>query len=417
MRLKYLIQVLFVSALVGAGICACVASAQPGNDSKDGKPLDPGKVFDEGQKAVNIATEREAKFKKLCDDFEKSMENNRRAPLNLKDEKLAWDRLGQLIEWLLQECDVVIGQHPKFKDEHELLSAAYDSSISGLQQCIKVLEADAQKEKEDARKDDYLLLARISRTCAERIAARAKLASLTKLEVEKLVKAAEKDKAYFVRAAQVIKLVKQPLEREMVADEFLKRIQRYQEHREQFRKIMRDWSDHLEQTPSSPPTPIKVGSGSSKVPQAHFPAKRDPKSNSKGDGQLAAAIEPGMATAWQHEGKGKDGPSANQRHTSGVPEVKFAQTTPTNKALVIVQLPAAARLYLDDKLTSSQGSERTFLTPELEPGVTYGYTIRIELLQPNGELVTEVRRVSFQAGRQAHVKFDDVPSDVQTASR
>lgn len=224
--------------------------------AKGESPGDP-EFFKEGQKAMDIAAKREEQFKKLCEDFARSLEKAPRQPLNLKEEKLLWDRLDKIIEMLSEDCDNIIKHGPKFKTDHALLMAAYENAIKGLENVARICNADAKNEKEDGRKEDYLVLGRISEKCIEKMRVKAKEAGVRKLEVEKLVSEAERDRNYFFRASQVIKLVKQPLEQEIVADEFLKRIQRYQERREQFRKLMRGWSDKLDETP---PPGIKVSS-------------------------------------------------------------------------------------------------------------------------------------------------------------
>src|ERR1700722_8207023 len=54
---------------------------------------------------------------------------------------------------------------------------------------------------------------------------------------------------------------------------------------------------------------------------------------------------------------------------------------PAGQALLIVTLPANAKLYLNNLPTRSQGPMRSFVTPVLEPGATFTYTFRMELTQ------------------------------------
>jgi uncharacterized protein (TIGR03000 family) len=80
------------------------------------------------------------------------------------------------------------------------------------------------------------------------------------------------------------------------------------------------------------------------------------------------------------------------------------------RALVIVQCPADARLYLDNLLTAGGTNLRTFYTPELERGVNYYYTLRVEVPR-DGRVLTESQRVYFQAGREVRVSFEHLNPD------
>lgn len=111
-----------------------------------------------------------------------------------------------------------------------------------------------------------------------------------------------------------------------------------------------------------------------------------------------------------------------EKDTSNLSKLKVARVShvhggaPADRALLIVHLPADARLYLNGNLTRSQGTQRTFLTPELEPGSTFEYAIRIELPH-EGKLLTQTRTVNFRAGGQAVVVFEGPGFNLQTARR
>ena len=76
------------------------------------------------------------------------------------------------------------------------------------------------------------------------------------------------------------------------------------------------------------------------------------------------------------------------------------ETVPANKALVVVTLPADARLFLNDQLMRAHGSQRSFLTPPLELGSTFNYTLRMEV-QHNGALRTPGNAAGYLPGRSA----------------
>jgi uncharacterized protein (TIGR03000 family) len=85
-----------------------------------------------------------------------------------------------------------------------------------------------------------------------------------------------------------------------------------------------------------------------------------------------------------------------------------------NRAVIVVTLPEGARLFLEDQETRQQTSRRrTFLTPELTPGVTYYYefTIRAD------NAASETRRVAFRAGTEARLSFIEPAERAQVAQK
>ena len=108
--------------------------------------------------------------------------------------------------------------------------------------------------------------------------------------------------------------------------------------------------------------------------------------------------------------KDKEVPKEKQDAT-GLPKIRVAQLSsmqqeavPANKALVVVSLPADARLFLNGQFTRAQGTLRSFMTPALEPGGIFTYTFRMELFQ-NGAVRTQTQEVTFQAGQRVSVVF------------
>ena len=75
-----------------------------------------------------------------------------------------------------------------------------------------------------------------------------------------------------------------------------------------------------------------------------------------------------------------------------------------NTAQVDVRLPAAAELWFDGHQTAQTGSDRTFRTPDLEPGQDYVYTIRAQWAA-DGKPVEETRKVTVHAGDHLAVRF------------
>jgi uncharacterized protein (TIGR03000 family) len=74
-------------------------------------------------------------------------------------------------------------------------------------------------------------------------------------------------------------------------------------------------------------------------------------------------------------------------------------------AVIVVSLPADARLTVDDTPTRSTSSVRTLISPPLQPGKAFTYTLKAEINRGNGP-ITETREVTVRAGEQANVRFD-----------
>jgi len=70
-------------------------------------------------------------------------------------------------------------------------------------------------------------------------------------------------------------------------------------------------------------------------------------------------------------------------------------------ATIIVSLPVGARLTVDGTPTMSTSERRTFLTPNLQHGVTYAYTLRAETTSGVRE-----ERVTVRAGETSTVQFN-----------
>jgi uncharacterized protein (TIGR03000 family) len=78
-----------------------------------------------------------------------------------------------------------------------------------------------------------------------------------------------------------------------------------------------------------------------------------------------------------------------------------------SQARVIVELPADARLYVDDQLMKTTSARRVFSTPTLEKGQTYYYILRAEVMR-DGKTQTDTRRVLVRAGQEIKASFSDL---------
>jgi uncharacterized protein (TIGR03000 family) len=78
-------------------------------------------------------------------------------------------------------------------------------------------------------------------------------------------------------------------------------------------------------------------------------------------------------------------------------------------ARILVRLPADATLTVDGAPTTSRDAVRTLVSPPLQPGKQYQYTLRAEIMR-DGKKVERSRDVTVRAGEQSEVTFD-LPSD------
>ncbi len=87
-----------------------------------------------------------------------------------------------------------------------------------------------------------------------------------------------------------------------------------------------------------------------------------------------------------------------------------------SRAKLVVELPADAKLYIDDLPMKTTSGVRSFNTPTLEPGQTYYYMVRAEVVR-DGKPVTESRRILVRAGQTAKASFKDMEAETVTTVR
>jgi uncharacterized protein (TIGR03000 family) len=81
-----------------------------------------------------------------------------------------------------------------------------------------------------------------------------------------------------------------------------------------------------------------------------------------------------------------------------------AKTETSAPATIVVSLPADARLTVDGNATTSTSERRTLVTPDLEFGSTYVYTLRAEVVR-DGRAVVETQEVTVRGGETTNVPF------------
>lgn len=91
----------------------------------------------------------------------------------------------------------------------------------------------------------------------------------------------------------------------------------------------------------------------------------------------------------------------------------YDSVTPANQATIVVELPADARLFCDGAPITLTGPVRVFRTPELQPGLKYSYTLKIEV-DRGGRVLTDSKVVDIEPGKTTRVRFNE-PSAGGTA--
>ena len=105
-------------------------------------------------------------------------------------------------------------------------------------------------------------------------------------------------------------------------------------------------------------------------------------------------------------------PATTQEPTVAPPQQQPpAATSPTtsfptraNSGLLTVWVPAGAKVFINGKETTTQGSRRRYVSYGLQPGLTYKYELRAELVR-NGMIAEENKTVYMAAGVNEGVAF------------
>lgn len=82
--------------------------------------------------------------------------------------------------------------------------------------------------------------------------------------------------------------------------------------------------------------------------------------------------------------------------------VSAADPVADNKALIVVKVPAGAKVTFDEKATQQTGGERQFITPALTPGKTYYYNLKATWNE-GGQDKSISRDVIVKAGQRVEV--------------
>jgi uncharacterized protein (TIGR03000 family) len=98
-------------------------------------------------------------------------------------------------------------------------------------------------------------------------------------------------------------------------------------------------------------------------------------------------------------------PTGEKLQTPPTPKPKGEETAQAAPATLVVTLPAAAKLMIDDNVTSSTTGTRVFVSPALKPGKEFTYTLKGELTV-DGQTLTAIREVKVRAGQETRVRLE-----------
>ncbi len=82
----------------------------------------------------------------------------------------------------------------------------------------------------------------------------------------------------------------------------------------------------------------------------------------------------------------------------------MASVDPTT-AVIVVSLPADAKLTIDDQPTTSTSDHRVFVSPSLTAGKDFTYTLKAEIAV-NGKPTVVSKVVTVRAGEESQVTLD-----------
>ena len=88
-----------------------------------------------------------------------------------------------------------------------------------------------------------------------------------------------------------------------------------------------------------------------------------------------------------------------------IPRALLAAPPKPLPATILVHLPADAKLTVDDHTTTATSATRQFITPPLERGRIFHYTLRAEFVR-GSETILVRKKVPVRAGRETVVTLD-----------
>jgi uncharacterized protein (TIGR03000 family) len=76
---------------------------------------------------------------------------------------------------------------------------------------------------------------------------------------------------------------------------------------------------------------------------------------------------------------------------------------------LIVEVPAEAKIYVNDRLTTTPGAIREYVSRNLVRGYNYTYEVRAEM-EVDGQTVSETKKIDLRAGQNVKLAFNLSPA-------
>jgi len=87
------------------------------------------------------------------------------------------------------------------------------------------------------------------------------------------------------------------------------------------------------------------------------------------------------------------------------PKEKGKTSADAAPATIVVKLPAEAKLMVDGNATVSTSARRVFVSPALDRGTEYFYTLQAEIVR-DGKVETRTAKVAVRAGEESKVEIN-----------
>jgi len=137
--------------------------------------------------------------------------------------------------------------------------------------------------------------------------------------------------------------------------------------------------------------------------------------SSGGYGSAGYGVRSGYATSNPHEATS----TTNNQYSATIARnrpsssaLANAQTVNDTTIRFTVEVEPDTKLYINDKLTTSSGSVRQFLSSNLTTGKSYQFNVRADSMGSDGKLHSQIRKQTIRAGERVSIKF--LPRDLYT---
>jgi uncharacterized protein (TIGR03000 family) len=111
-----------------------------------------------------------------------------------------------------------------------------------------------------------------------------------------------------------------------------------------------------------------------------------------------------------------DTPAGDAPKVDGTPGPDSTTLKARTSAVLAVDVPADAKVFVNGKATTSTGTHRVYASYGLKSGYAYNYEVKVELVR-DGQTLTETKHVRLIAGDNQQLAFDFNKTDAQLAGK